>query len=379
VGFFSVFKNYLNQVIGCLFGMALVCAPLQLAAETIKIGAVFGLSGGMARYGQWASNGASLAAEKLNSAGGAQARQVELVFEDNQGQAALAVSAFQKLLSLQKIKLVLTYQSSIALAIAPLANRAEVVQMDVSAFSPAYSSPDDFTFRTGILAADLAEAAARIIFDKFEITNVGVFYIENEKGLAGYQAFRDAYKGKIAFAESFAVGETDYRSVLLRAKAVRLQDVWVTGHFQETGLLVKQAAELGLKLRVFSDVYSVEGLDFLQSAGAAAEGLIYSAPQFESSQEPQVVTFRREYQARFAEQPAFLAAQAYDGMWALGQALQLCEAVTAECVKEKLYQLSFQGASGLIRFDRDGDVRGKAVEIRTIRGGKFVDYVAGGG
>ena len=133
--------SFLNFFLAfCIFSIS------AIASADIIIGADFGLSGSVARYGEWVTRGVNLAVNHVNKHGGIIGEPIKIIYEDNQGAPAQAVSAFQKLSSLEKVKFILTYQSSIALAVAPLANKHHIVQMDVSAFSPSYSTPNDFTF-----------------------------------------------------------------------------------------------------------------------------------------------------------------------------------------------------------------------------------------
>lgn len=344
------------------------------AQEPVKIGADFGLSGSLAAYGAWVSNGVNLALDEVNSSRAAGKPALQVIFEDNRGQPAEAVSAYRKLRNIDHAAFVMTYQSSIALAIAPLANRDQVVQMDVSAFSESYSTPDDYTFRTGVLASELAEESARIMEKELNIRDVAILYINNEKGVGGLNAFRENFHGRIGLAEPFELGQLDYRPVLLRVKKSGSKAVWITGHLAETGQLLRQAAELALRQRFFSDVYSIEGDDFLRAAGPAAEGMIYAAPKFRlDAAETQVASFVQRYRQRYHENPNYMAAQAYDGMLALAKAIYACEKISATCAKHRLYELDFEGASGRINFDRNGDVH-KEIEMKVVRQGRFAPY-----
>ena len=347
---------------------------MGIADEPIKVGAIFGLSGSVAQYGEWTRRGVEIARDTINNDGGIGGHRVELVFEDNQGQPAVAASAFDKLVNISRLQFIMTYQSSIALAVAPLANRAKVVQMDVSAFSPKYSSPNDFTFRTGVLVSDLSTALARAMSERFHVQRAALLYIENDKGESGAQSFRDAFYGSLALDESFRPNESDFRSLLIKVRKTGVRDLVLSAHLIESGTLLKQAKELGLELRVFSDVYSVEGSEFLKTAGSAADNIFYIAPQFSADKVLSIAhKFAEEYEQRFAEPPTFFAAQAYDGLFALAVAMRACQQVGSECVRAKLGEISFEGASGPIRFDLNGDVRDKPLCFKRVSGGRFMD------
>ena len=377
-GYLPVVMRPVLKIPCCLFFLIAVLALAShdvRAEDELVVGAVFGLSGSVAQYGQWAQRGVQLAVEEINQAKGVRGRPIRVRYEDSQGQPASAVAAFKKLLDIDRVQYFLTCLSSVALAIAPLANRAHVIQMDVSAFTPQYSSPDDYTFRTGVLAVQLSSGLARSMFDELKVSRVAVLYIENEKGQAGYESFRESFGGSIVLAESFRPNESDYRSLLLKIRALNVKDIFLSGHLHESGLLLKQARELGLRLRVFSDVYSVEGRDFLEAAGEASDGVIYATPLFAAdSRIPRMARFYREYQGRFHEAPTYFSAQAYDGVIALAAALEKCQVSQPICVKDELHNLQLEGASGPIHFDRNGDIVDKTIALKTIRDRQFVDY-----
>ena len=112
-----------------LFLATLLLSASAQAQQTIKIGANFGLTGSVARYGEWATRGINLALEEINGRGGVLGKNLEVEFEDSEGSTSKAVTAYHKLRNLDSIQFLLTYQSSIALALAPLANRDSVVQL----------------------------------------------------------------------------------------------------------------------------------------------------------------------------------------------------------------------------------------------------------
>ncbi len=342
------------------------------ADDTLQIGSIFPMSGDAAPYGEWAANGAQLAIEKVNADS---QFQIKNIVEDCKGKPADAVTSYRRLRDTKGVTIVLTEMSSVALAISPLANKDRVVQMDVSASTPEYSSPDDNTFRTGIIATQLGGDMAEIVSKQFGVSRIGILYIDNAKGLAGYESFKRKFSGDIPVVESFRESETDYKPLLTKLMSKRIADVWISGHMKETALIIKQAAEMNFRPRWLSDVYSIEGAEFLDTAKELSDGIIYISPVFDpKSSDPVVVSFVKGYQTRFKEAPNYFAAQAYDGIMAIAAAAEKCfPEKRTECIKDELYALDFEGASGRIKFDRFGDVV-KSTELKVVRNGKFVRY-----
>src|SRR3989338_11336598 len=103
-------------------------------------------------------------------------------------------------------------------------------------------------------------------------------------------AFRKSYKGEIISEENFEQDASDFRTQLLKLKEANASTIFLVSHIKEGGILVKHAKEIGLTSKFFSDIYSVEGPDFINTAKDAADGLIYVAPKFDANDKTSYVS-----------------------------------------------------------------------------------------
>jgi branched-chain amino acid transport system substrate-binding protein len=254
-----------------------------------------------------------------------------------------------------------------------LANRDGLVQMDVSANAPSYSTPDDYTYRTGVVATDLVTALADMLDKRFHVSEIAVLFIENAQGYEMVSAFEKVFRGKVKAAVSYKAGGPDYGAELLRIRSHNISDIFLIGHLEEAGLIVRRASQMGIKARFFSTVYAVEGVEFLQTAKETADGIWYVAPHFAPEIEGTAAgRFAARYKDKFHEMPNYFAAQAYDGTYALGLAMRQCLPLTRACLRVQLQTLDTEGALGRIKFDRNGDVA-KEIVLKTIKNGAFVE------
>lgn len=101
------------------------------------------------------------------------------------------------------------------------------------------------------------------------------------------------------------------------------------------------------------------------------DGVKYILP--DKPQGPVVEKFASDYQGRFGTPPGLFAAEGYDCIMLLAQGIKSCKGVAdSNCVKEFLYSVrNYQGASGTISFDKNGDVI-KPMAVREIQNGKPV-------
>lgn len=352
------------RIIHALLPLLIFTAVADAENTPVKVGAIYSMSGSVAKYGKWAANGARLAASKAEY-------PVEIVLEDSAGEGSKGVSAYQKLRSIDQVAVVSTLISSVALAVKPLAAQQEVVQIDISATAPSYSEPNGFQFRTGINAEQLAASAAHYIRSTRGISTVGCLHIENAFGEGMYRVFEQKFDGEISIVETFRKGDSDFRPALLKLKKAKVPAIWLVGHARESGLILQQARQLGMTLPFISDVYSIETPDFLEGTQNPGD-LVYLAPSFDpDSSTAEVKEFVELYKKQYDEEPTVYAAQAYDAILSLGKALKRCNGPKKDCLPRELRKLNFTGASGNINFDVNGNVH-KDLEIKFVSNGHFL-------
>jgi len=358
--------------VGAQKGNVLVSTKNTTSAS-IKIGADFALSGNAARYGEWSKAGVQLAVDELNAKGGVLGRPLQVIYEDNKGDVAAAVSAYQKLKNVDDVQAVLTFLSSVGLAVEKQANVDKIIQVDVTSTTPDYSLANGYSVRTAMVATDLAKYSAETMAGKLHAKYIATVTINNDFGKGMLKSFKANWKGALVGELAFDQNEKDFRTLATKVKALPNVDyIFLVGHLNEAGTLVRQMRELGVKTPIFTDVFSIEGPEFLETAGSAAEGIIYAAPKFDANdQASAVASFSLLYRAKYNQDPVIIAAQAYDGIKALKVAWEKCKKTDSGCVKSALREVDFEGASGHIKFDEKGDVS-KEVFLKQIKNGQFI-------
>lgn len=345
---------------------------LTAAAEPLRIGAIFSLTGFGAEIGKEDLNGLIMAKEEINSQGGIAGRPVELIVEDSRSEQKTAVSAFNKLISIDKITgLIGPNYTEFTEVIFPLADQHRVPVIAPSGY------PETILNRrrqAGFYSFTLwppHEAALERLLEKIVSAKhrcVAVLSAENSY----YEALR-----RIALEElerqglkifSFTVGPDvfDLRSVLSSIKARRADAVLI--FLMETGQIAaffRQAAELGLKIQVYGENHIVDDV-VLSKNMALAEGTIFFQYPVSGSDD-----FKRSYAARFNTAPKFTSAKSYDALFVLKQAIENC-GLAAHKIQECLAVLDYQGVSGRIRFDSRGAlaVSSGHTQLYTVRNGQ---------
>lgn len=367
------------KILLLLIALAILFAGCTQQGEKIKVGAVLPFTGSSGITGESSRNGLDLALGEINSSGGINGKQLDILYEDSQTKTDVGLTAFNKLKDIDGIKIVFTSVSGVALAVSPVANANKIVQMDIVAAAPAYSSPNDFTFRTGVNSYFFAEKMSDLLTDR-NVTKVALLFINTEYSAGYKQAFLDSYQGKGGKAvavESFNQDDKDFKTQLGKIQNSSAQTLVLISLQKETPLLLRQMDETGFEMPIFTDVYAAELTDNLKTK--SAEKIIYLKPKidFENEKNSVAKSFKEKYLQKYGKEPDFVAAQAYDGLRLVVEAMKQCpNPENTECIKEALYKIkNFQGAIGNnLSFNSNGDIVDRPLETMTIKNGKFVLY-----
>jgi branched-chain amino acid transport system substrate-binding protein len=341
--------------------------------KTIKIGAILPLSGGNEFYGKEIQNAIELAREEINKVGGINGKRLEVIYEDDQADAKIGASAMQKLVDVDKVPVVLgSWASGVVLATAPIAEKAKVVVM-AEAIAPAISNAGDYIFRIQPSATYYSAELMKVVIGQLKLRNIAIIYINNEFGTALRDAVRsEAEKlgGKIVAEESYAQNDQDFRSQLMKIKA-KNPDAFFIGGYQEQASIIKQANELGLKTKFLAGP-PFENQKLIEGLGKLAEGVIYPYHFLAQTSNPKTINYMEAYKNKFGVETGGFAPLMYDAVYILADSLKQC-GVDTNCIKAALYSTNYDGVTGLVKFDSNGDPIIPII-VKTVKNGRFVKY-----
>lgn len=346
--------------------------------KEIKIGAVFCLTGSGKTVGEDALKGVVLAVEQINNKGGIFGKKVKLIVEDDQTSPQLSVSATQKLVNFDKVKVIIgALPSSNTLADIPIAESAKIILFSPASSNPKISDGGDYIFRNWI--SDLVEgsAMAHYTYNVLKQKKLAILFVNNEYGGGLKDVFKNTFEqlgGKVTITESYEQDATDFRTQLTKIKATSPDSIYSPGHPKEMALILNQAKEMKIVLP-FESAVAFEDPVVLELAKGNAEGVIYSTPFFDiSSDNPTIKNFIETFRNKYKRDPGVFAAHGYDALNIIALAIQK-GGYDSDKIKEQLYKVKdFDGVSGKTSFDQNGDVI-KAVSIKTVKKGKFIPLV----
>lgn len=341
--------------------------------ETIKIGVIGVMTGFGAYYGNQELKGLELAKEEINSAGGINGKKIELVIEDSAASPNKAVSAIKKLISIDKVKYVIgdSWVSTTA-AIVPITNNNKVILISPLALLDELSE-DDYFFRTIPNTKDFMKPLAEYAYKNMGARKVGIIQQQTSYGVEHTRDFTHYFEklgGKVVGVEPVQITQKDVQTELLKLKS-KNPDTILNLHASSAtlGMVMKKAKELGIETKWIAS-FGAENAPLIKEYSDSAEGLVYPYPYNPNSNKLGAKKFVIDYLKKHGEMPDMSSANSYDCLKLLAEAIEKGD--SPETVKKHLLTIKdYQGGSGTISFDKNGDAK-KQIFLKTIKDGKFV-------
>lgn len=346
-----------------LAGLASGCGGGEKKADTIKVGANLEMTGGSASYGISSKNAIELAFKEINEKGGINGKQLELVVADNKSEAAEATNAMQKLVSQDNVVAVIGPNlSSSVIAASAINNSAKVLDIAPMATNPyvtvdqASGKTKDFNYRTCFIDPFQGTVMAKFATAELGVGNAAVL-IDNSsdyaKGLA--QFFKENFVkegGAVTAEESYLQKDTDFKATLTKIKATNPDFLYVPGYYQEVGLIVKQARELGMNMPIAGG----DGWDSAKMpeiAGAAALNNTYFSSLYSPEDSSDInKNFVAAYEKAYGQKPDVFAALSYDSALLVAEAIKNAGSTEPAKISEAMAKINgFSGVSGSVTFD----------------------------
>ncbi len=340
--------------------------------ETIKIGALLPLTGEVMIWGENTKNGMELALEEINKEG-INGKEIEIIYEDSQCSPSKTSTSIQKLISVDRVNVVIgEICSSATLAAAPIAESNQVVLISPGSAADSISEAGDFIFRNYPKNMQITESVIEVL-DNLGRNRIAIMYVNNDYGISLKENAEKIFAGEIAIAEAHDQKATDFRTTLAKVKEQNVDAVFLATYYTDGALILKQAKELNLDvLFVGPDVF--DDPEVVKIAGNAADGIIFSTVKPGAG--PAFTEFSSKYKNKYNKEPGFLADFGFDALNVIAEAMRQGN-FEGEEIKNFLYDLKdYPGASNTITFDSKGDVANSALVIKTIKNGEIVLYEA---
>jgi branched-chain amino acid transport system substrate-binding protein len=369
----------MNRLIAASVALAAMLTTAS-AQETIKIGALYNLTGGMSSLDGPSLKGAQLAVKQINESGGLLGKQVELIAPDGKTDQQETARAAQRVLSEGVVAGIGQSDTTFVMAAAPLFQEKGIPFVTSGATHPELPQwVGDYMFMTPFGDDDQSYAIADYTYDKLGARRVAVWTdnsMDFTKALSKFFIERfEERGGEIVGTDTFMMGDTDFSAQIARLAAIdpAPDAVFVSAIPSEAGLSVKQIREAGITMPIVSgDGFDTE-LVATVPGPELANDVYFSTHTYRADDRPEVKKFIEDYKAEYGIEPenAF-APLGYDAMMLVADAIKRAGSTDPKAIRDALAATrGFKGVTGEISYTRANMVPPKPVSIISVKNGKF--------
>ena len=352
------------------------------SVSVFKVGTIGPLTGDAAIYGQAVANGAKIAVDEINAAGGA--IQFELQSQDDEADGEKSVNAYNTLMDWGMQVMVGPTTTGASIAVADKVYADRTIMLTPSASSPDVTAGKDNVFQVCFTDPNQGTGSADYIADNMTGAKVAVIYRNDD---AYSQGIRDTFvaeaaaKGlEVVYEGTFTADTaTDFSVQLTAAQSAGADTVFLPIYYQPASVILNQANAMGYEPTFFGvdgmdGILTMEGFDT-----SLAEGVMLLTPFSADAEDARTQTFVKAYQDQFGETPNQFAADAYDAVYIYAAALEaagctadmssadICEALVGVMTTISVDGLTGQGMT----WDASGAVS-KAPMAVIIENGTYV-------
>lgn len=389
-------KKYLTRVLAaalaCTMVMGLTACGSKSSSDsstsgssdnTLVIGGIGPLTGGAAIYGQAVKNGAQLAVDEINAAGGVNGMTLKLNFQDDENDAEKAANAYNTLKDDGMKLLVGTVTSTPCVAVGALSNNDKIFQLTPSGSSVACTQYDN-VFRVCFNDPNQGTASAKYISEKNLAKKVAVIYDSSDVYSSGiYEKFAAEAQAdglSVVEAQAFtADNKTDFSVQVQKVQESGAELLFLPIYYQEAALILEQAQKANLKTTIFG----CDGLDGLikqlGDKSSLAEGVILLTPFAADATDDKTVKFTKAFKAAYNDEtPNQFAADAYDAIYTVKSALEEAGVKDASIdasklcdkMKDAMVKITVEGVTGTMTWTADGEPT-KEPKAMVIKNGVY--------
>lgn len=332
----------------------------------IKLGFIGPLTGDAASLGTVARSAVELAVEEINASGGVDGRMLEVVAEDGECTAGPATSAASKLINADGVEAIIGgLCSSETAAFAPAAMQAKVVTLSYCSSAPPLSQTGKYFFRDYPSDANQGKFAAEYAYNTLGVRKVAVVYHISDWGTGIKNVFVERFKalgGEIVVEEGSLQTNRDYRTSIQKVQTAA-PDYIYAALYPEGGIaFLQQAKEVNVTTKILGgDAWG----DTKLQAEAAALDILYVEPKSSWPDD-----FKTKLLAKAGgEQVPVCSANAYDAVYIMAAAMEKAGTSDSDKLADALRATKYNGVSGRIEFDANGDVTVADYVVKRIANG----------
>lgn len=368
--------------------LALAGQPALLASHaagsSVSVGLVADITGASSVYGVSIRNGAQLAADQINKAGGINGHTLNLMVGDSATSNTQVIDLYQQFINSDHVLGIIgPTLSSEAFKADPIAQQSGVPVIATSNTAAGISAMGNYIFRMSLGEADVIPLTIKTAMKHLHFKKVAILFGNDNAFTKGdgavFAAVAKAMHLTVVDTETFATGDKDFKVQLTKIKGAHPDAILVGALAPEAVLILIQGRQLGIPTSVsFIGGNGFNSPAVISGAGKAAEGAIEGTAWFPAGKTMINQHFISAYKARYGKAPDQFAAQAYDGVNIMAAGIKAAHTTSdRSALRDALAKLKgvpvVTGSTGTFAFTPTRDA-GELGTVQIIQHGQFVQY-----
>ncbi len=347
-----------------------------IAADTIKIAAIFAKSGDAQTTDVYCLRGVNLAVEHLNAQGGVLGHHIQVLELDNKSNALASKMAAQQAIQAGVTAVIGASWSSHSLAIAPVLQQAGIPMISPISTNPKVTPQGNYIFR--VCFTDPFQGRIMAQFARQDLhaeTAVILTNINSDYSVGLSQFFKESFlqsDGKVLLEEKYLENAIDFTEILHQIQLLPPDVIFVPGYPRDSGFLLKQARKMGIQsIFLGGDGWNATMYEF---AGSATDGNYFSNHWHKDVSSSLSKRILEDYLQTYGEDSVIAKVPlAYDAVLVLADAIRRAQSLDRSKIRDALAATTnMQGATGTLTFDKNGDPENKEAAILKFEKGTVV-------
>ena len=353
-------------------------AAVGIGNDEIILGSVLPLTGDISSLGQGAKSAMEIAVREINNKGGINGKKLKIIYEDGNCNAKEAANAANKLINIIKVPVIVGgVCSSETLAMAPLAEASKTVLFSPCSSAPSITNAGDYIFRSYPSDDFEGNFGAEFVYNELGIRKVATMTCLSDWCVGINRVFEKSFKelgGDIVEKEEFEQGSKDLRTQLTKIKKSNPELIYFISYTESAIAGLEQIRELNIDAKVLG-ANTFDDPNILKRSKESGEGTMFSILDSDVSDE-----FKAKIKKQTgSEDIPVCTTQGYDNIYILVDIIERV-GLDSEKIKNEIYKVkNYQGVSGVLTFDENGDVLATNYVIKIYHNNKAIkleDYEA---
>ncbi len=354
--------------------------------ETVKIGAIFAVTGPASFLGAPEANTARMLAERINAEGGINGAEIELVIKDSAASPEKAISFARQLIEEENVLAIIGPSTSgETMQIKQLCNEAKTPLISAAAAEAIVDPVAPYVFKTPQKDSYVVRWIYRTM-NQMDISRVGVVGANSGFGNAGIdqlKQYASEFGIEIAIAESYDREATDLTALMNKVNARNVEAVINWSIVPAQSIIPKNMKQIGMDVPLFQS-HGFGNIRYVEAAGEAADGIIFPCGRLliaeqlpdDHPQKELLVAYKNNYEEEFGEEASTFGGHAYDALMIVAEAIRN-GGTDRESLRDEIESITgFPGTGGVFNFSPE-DHNGlgmDSIAMLMVKEGKFVPF-----